>query len=64
MKLLTSVLLQVVQEVIQDAKQWEATINISWFDLTDAYGSVINHLIEFCLRNHYVPEHSPPPLAS
>ena len=42
--------------MIQDAKHRKATVHISWFDLADAYGSVIHQLIEFCLRHYHVPE--------
>ena len=48
--------IQVIQEVIQDAKHKKATVHCSWFDLADAYGSVVHKLIEFCLRHYFVPE--------
>ena len=49
--------IQVIQEVIQDAKHRKATVHwCTWFDLADAYGSVVHKLIEFCLRHYFVPE--------
>ena len=31
--------MQVLQEVINDAKQRKRTVHFSWYDLSDAYGS-------------------------
>ena len=36
--------IQVLQEVIQDAKAKKKTVRISWYDLTDAYGSITHDL--------------------
>ena len=32
--------IQVIQEIIQDAKARKKTVHLSWYDLTDAYGSI------------------------
>ena len=48
--------IQVIQEVIQDAKHRHRTVHFSWFDLSDAYGSIPHNLIEICLRHYHVPE--------
>lgn len=44
--------IQVLQEIMEDAK----ANNCSFYDLTDAYGSVLHKLIEFCLSHYHVPE--------
>ena len=31
-------------------------VHVSWYDLSDAYGSIPHKLIEFCLRLYHVPE--------
>ena len=48
--------IKVLQEVIQDAKAKRKTVHISWFDLTDAFGSVSHDLIQFCLKHFHIPE--------
>ena len=48
--------IKVLQEVIQDAKANRKTVHISWFDLTDAFGSVSHDLIQFCLEHFHLPE--------
>ena len=48
--------IKVLQEIIQDAKAKRRTVHISWFDLTDAFGSVSHELIQFCLNHFHVPE--------
>ena len=48
--------IQVLQEVIQDAKHLKKTLHSSYFDLSDAYGSVPHSLIEYCLKHYHVPE--------
>ena len=48
--------IKVLQEVIQDAKAKRTTVHISWFDLTDAFGSVSHDLIQFCLKHFHIPE--------
>ena len=45
-----------LQEIIQDAKTRKKTVHISWYNLTDAFGSVIHKLIEHCLKHYYVSE--------
>ena len=47
---------QVIQEVIQDAKQKKRMVHFSWYDLTDAYGSIPHNLIEHCLKHYNIPE--------
>ena len=47
---------QVLQEVIQDAKQKKRVVHVSWYDLTDAYGSIPHNLIEHCLKHYHVPQ--------
>ena len=48
--------IQVIQEIIQDAKHRRRTVHFSWFDLSDAYGSIPHNLIEFSLRHYKVPD--------
>ena len=48
--------IKVLQEVIQDAKANRKTVHISWFDLTDAFGSVSHELIQLCLEHYNIPE--------
>ena len=48
--------IKVLQEVIQDAKAKKRTVHISWFDLTDAFGSVSHDLIQLCLEHFNIPE--------
>ena len=48
--------IKVLQEVIQDAKANKKTVHISWFDLTDAFGSVSHDLIQICLEHFNIPE--------
>ena len=48
--------IKVLQEIIQDAKSTKKTVHFSWFDLTDAFGSIAHNLIEHCLRHYQVPE--------
>ena len=48
--------IKVLQEVIQDAKANKKTVHISWFDLTDAFGSVSHDLIQLCLEHFNIPE--------
>ena len=43
---------QVVQEVISHAKANNHTAHITWFDLTDAFGSV-SHMVIPIVLNHY-----------
>ena len=45
-----------LQEVIQDAKKRKRTAHISWFDLTDAFGSISHKLIQFCCKHFHTPE--------
>ena len=47
---------QVIQEVIQDAKQKNRMVHFSWFDLSDAYGSIPHNLIEHCLKHYNIPQ--------
>ena len=49
-------LIQVLQEVLEDAKHSKRTVHCFFYDLTDAYGSVLNKLIEFCLNHYHVPQ--------
>ena len=37
---------QVLSEIFQDAKQKRKTVHVSWYDLSDAYGSIPHQLIE------------------
>ena len=48
--------IQVLQEVLEDAKHNKKTVHCSFYDLTDAYGSVLHALIKFYLQHYYVPE--------
>ena len=48
--------IQVLQQVIQDAKHRNKTVHVSWFDLADAFGSVSHDLIPICLQHYNVPE--------
>ena len=47
---------QVLSEIIQDAKHKRKTVHFSWFDLTDAYGSIPHQLILLNLKHYHVPE--------
>ena len=46
----------VVQEVIQHAKLNKKTVNLTWFDLEDAFGSVSHMLISMCLEHYHIPK--------
>ena len=48
--------IKVLQEIIQDAKANKKTVHFSWFDLTDAFGSISHFLIDFCMKHFNVPE--------
>ena len=48
--------MQVLQEVINDAKQKKRTVHFSWYDLSDAYGSIPHNLIEHCLKHYHIPQ--------
>ena len=48
--------IQVLQEVIQDAKAKKKSLHISWYDLTDAYGSISHDLITHCMKHFHMPE--------
>ena len=48
--------IQVLSEVIQDAKHKKRTAHFSWFDLSDAYGSIPHKLIEHNMRHYNIPE--------
>ena len=48
--------IQIIQEIIQDAKQKKRTVHFSWYDLSDAYGSIPHNLIEFSLKHYHVPQ--------
>ena len=48
--------IKVLQEVIQDAKSKKRTVHLSWFDLTDAFGSISHKLIQFCCNHFHLPE--------
>jgi len=48
--------IQVIQEIIQDAKHRKKTVHFSWYDLSDAYGSIPHNLIEFSLKHYNVPQ--------
>ena len=48
--------MQVLQEVINNAKQRKRTVHFSWYDLSDAYGSIPHNLIEHCLKHYHVPQ--------
>ena len=47
--------IQVLQEIIEDAKKKKKSLHASFYDLTDAYGSVKHKLIEYCLKHYHVP---------
>ena len=47
--------IQVVQEVIRDARESKHTAHITWFDLTDAFGSVSHELIPHVLSHYHLP---------
>ena len=47
--------IEVIQQVIQDAKARNRTVHISWFDLADAFGSVSHDLIPICLEHYKIP---------
>ena len=44
---------QVIQEILQDAKHRKKTVYFSWYDLSDVYGSIPHNLIEFSLRRRF-----------
>lgn len=46
---------QVVQEVIHHARTNHKTAHITWFDLTDAFGSVSHMLIPHVLKHYNLP---------
>ena len=46
----------VVQEVIQHAKHNKEDVNITWFDLEDAFGSVPHVLIPYVMSYYHIPE--------
>ena len=48
--------IQVLHEVIQDAMNKCRALHISWFDFSDAFGSVAHKIIQHCLRHYHVPE--------
>ena len=48
--------IKVLQEVIQDAKTRKRNVHLSWFDLTDAFGSISHKLIKFCCKHFHLPE--------
>ena len=47
---------QVVQEVIQNAKSNHKTAYITWIDLIDAFGSIIHMLIYIVLKHYHLPD--------
>ena len=47
--------IQVLQQIIQDAKSRKKTVHVSWFDLADAFGSVSHELIPICLEHYNIP---------
>ena len=47
--------IQVLQQIIQDAKTKNKTVHISWYDLADAFGSVSHDLIPICLKHYNIP---------
>ena len=46
---------QVLQEVIQHAKDNKKTAHITWFDLIDAFGSLSHMLIPYVLQHYHLP---------
>ena len=48
--------IQVIQELIQDAKASNKTLHATFFDLLDCFGSISHQLIQFCLEHYHVPE--------
>ena len=46
----------VVQEAIQHAKQNRKTLQGTWFDLRDAFGSVSHELIPYAMQHYHVPK--------
>ena len=46
---------EIMQEIIQDAKNKRRTVHVSWYDLEDAFGSVSHVLIDHCLSYYHVP---------
>ena len=46
---------QVIQEVIQDAKFHKKTVHITWVDLIDAFGSLSHMLINHVLLHYHLP---------
>ena len=47
--------MQVVQEIIQHAKDHKRTVHVTWFDLQDAFGSVSHDLIPLVLKHYNLP---------
>ena len=47
--------IQVLQQIIQDAKTKNKTVHISWYDLADAFVSVSHDLIPICLKYYNIP---------
>ena len=48
--------IQVIQEIIQDAKHRKRSVHFTFVDLEDAFGSVNHKLIQYCLEHFNVPE--------
>ena len=48
--------IQVMQEVLNDAKAKNKTVHITFFDLADAFGSIPHNLIEYCCRHYHIPQ--------
>ena len=48
--------IQVVQEIIQEARLNKKTVYITWFDLADAFGSVSHDLIPIVLNHYNIPQ--------
>ena len=47
---------QVVQEIIQHARDHKKTVHMTWFDLQDAFGSVSHELIPLVLQHYNLPQ--------
>ena len=45
----------VVQEIMQHARLNHKTVNITWFDLADAFGSINHLLIPFVMKHYNIP---------
>ena len=45
----------VVQEIMQHARLNHKTVNITWFDLADAFGSISHLLIPFVMKHYNIP---------